>query len=96
MANISLVGHHHACPATTGTTPHVGGPISSGNSALTINGIPAALVGDVCTCKAGGPDTIVSGSSLLTVNGIPVAKVGSKTSHGGVVVQGDSALKVTS
>jgi len=96
MANVSLIGHHHTCPARTGHTSHVGGPIVSGNSALTVNGIPAALVGDTCTCAAGGPDAIVSGSSMLTVNGIPVAKVGSSTSHGGVVVQGDSALTVSS
>jgi uncharacterized Zn-binding protein involved in type VI secretion len=95
MANISLVGHHHTCPAKTGKTPHVGGPIVSGNSALTVNGIPVALVGDSCTCAAGGPDVIVSGTSALTINGIPAAKVGSSTAHGGKVVQGDGALTVS-
>jgi uncharacterized Zn-binding protein involved in type VI secretion len=95
MPRISLLGHDHTCPAKTGRTPHVGGPIVSGNAALTVNGIPAALVGDTCTCKAGGPDTIVSGTSALTVNGIPAAHVGSSTAHGGVVVQGDAALTVS-
>jgi uncharacterized Zn-binding protein involved in type VI secretion len=95
MANISLVGHNHTCPAYSGNTAHVGGPITSGNSALTVNGIPVALVGDTCSCEAGGPDTIISGTSALTINGIPAAMVGSSTAHGGQVVQGDSALTVS-
>jgi uncharacterized Zn-binding protein involved in type VI secretion len=95
MANVSLMGHHHTCPAVTVFVPHVGGPIASGNPSLTVNGIPVALVGDTCICAAGGPDTIISGSSMLTVNGIPVAKVGSTTSHGGMIVQGDSGLTVS-
>jgi len=95
MPSISLLGHQHTCPAKCGKTPHVGGPISSGNSACTVNGIPIALVGDTCTCACGGPDSITSGSSALTINGIPAAMVGSSTAHGGVVVQGDGALTVS-
>jgi len=94
MPNIALLGHHHTCPAKTGKTPHVGGPIASGNAALTVNGIPAALVGDTCTCAAGGPDAIVSGTSALTINGIPAALTGSSTAHGGVIVEGDPSLTV--
>ena len=96
MSSISLLGHNHTCPATTGNTPHVGGPIVSGNAAFTVNGIPVALVGDTCTCAAGGPDTITSGTSALTINGIPAAHIGSSTAHGGVIVQGDAALTVSS
>ena len=95
MANISLVGHNHTCPEKCGNTPHVGGPITSGNSACTVNGIPVALIGDLCACGCGTPDTIVSGTSALTINGIPVAMTGSSTAHGGVVIEGDSALTVS-
>lgn len=94
MPSIALVGHHHTCPARTHKTPHVGGPISSGNAAMTVNGVPVALVGDTCTCNVGGPDVIVSGNAAMTVNGIPVAQVGSTTAHGGVIVEGDSALQI--
>ncbi len=94
MANISLIGHNHTCPAKCGKTPHVGGPITSGNNACTVNGIPVALVGDQCACGCGTPDIITSGTSALTINGIPVATVGSSTAHGGIVVEGDGALTV--
>ena len=87
MANIALIGHEHSCPL------HVGGPILTGDATLTVNGIPAALVGDTCTCM-GGSDTIVSGTSKLTVNGKQAALVGSKTAHGGTIIEGDSLLTV--
>lgn len=95
MPNVALLGHHHTCPAFEGKTPHVGGPINSGQGACTVNGIPVAVVGDTCTCEAGGPDIIVSGHASFTINGKPVAIVGSATAHGGVIVQGDSNLTIS-
>jgi len=95
MPNISLVGHNHTCPMYAGKKPHVGGPVSSGQSACTVNGVPVAVVGDSCTCKRGGPDKIVSGHSAVTINGKPVSIVGSATAHGGVVVQGDASFTVS-
>ena len=92
MAQISLVGHNHVCPAKCGNVPHVGGPITTGNALCTINGAPVALVGDQCSCACGEPDTIVSGSSSMTINGVPVATTDSTTAHGGKIIQGDSAL----
>jgi len=94
MPAISLIGHYHSCPAYSGKTPHKGGPILTGNSACTVNGIPVATVGSQCACEAGGPDTITTGSPALTINGIPVAIQGSATAHGGVVVQGDPSLTI--
>jgi uncharacterized Zn-binding protein involved in type VI secretion len=95
MPNVSLLGHYHTCPKVEpGPVPHVGGPITSGQSACTVNGKPVAVVGDTCSCQAGGPDTIVSGSASMTINGKPVAIVGSATVHGGVVVEGDPALTI--
>ncbi|MGB1311553.1 MAG: PAAR domain-containing protein [Leucothrix sp.] len=94
MPNVSLVGHHHTCPAKQGKAPHVGGAINSGQSACTVNGVPVAIVGDTCTCNVGGPDTITSGHASLTIDGIPVAIVGSSTAHGGSVVEGDANLTV--
>ena len=88
MPQVALVGHNHTCPLYG----HGGGPINSGQSSCTINGVPVAVVGDTCTCK--GTDTIVSGHASVTINGKPVAIVGSATAHGGVIVQGDSAFTV--
>mgnify|MGYP000020582006 CR=1 FL=1 len=95
MPNISLLGHHHTCPKVEpGPVPHVGGPVTSGQSPCTVNGKPVAVVGDPCACQAGGSDTIVSGSASMTINGKPVALIGSATAHGGVLVEGDSALTI--
>lgn len=95
MPNVSLIGHHHTCPKNEpGPTPHVGGPISSGQSPCTVNGVPVAVIGDQCTCEVGGPDTIVSGNSAITIDGIPVALIGSDTAHGGKVIEGDAALTI--
>lgn len=95
MTNVSLIDHHHTCPKNEpGPTPHVGGPIISGQSPCTVDGVPVAVVGDKCSCEAGGPDTIVSGSSAMTIDGQPVAWVGSDTAHGGKVVEGVAALTI--
>ena len=96
MPHIALVGHHHTCPKVEpGPVPHVGGPINSGQGSCIVNGKPVAVVGDACTCQAGGPDKIVSGAANMTINGKPVAIVGSSTAHGGVIVEGDPALSTT-
>ena len=96
MPHIALVGHHHTCPKVApGPVPHVGGPVNSGQALCTVNGKPVAVVGDTCTCQAGGPDKIVSGAANMTINGKPVAIVGSSTAHGGVMVEGDPALHTT-
>ena len=77
MPNVSLVGHHHTCPKVEpGPVPRVGGAITSGQSACTVNGVPVAIVGDSCACAVGGPDTITSGAAAMTINGTPVAITG--------------------
>ena len=91
---VSLKGHYHACPMFAGNTPHVGGGISEGDQGFTVNGVPVALQGHKCSCKVGGPDTLVQGAPGLTVNGIPVVLQGSATAHGGVVLEGDPAVTV--
>lgn len=93
MAKVALHGHDHTCPQPG----HVGGKIvvTDGNRP-TINGMPIALVGDKCYCENDKllTDTIVTGSSRFTVNGIPVAITGSKTSHGGIVIEGHDNLTI--
>lgn len=92
---VALKGHNHVCPLVDpGPKPHVGGPISRcQQSFVTFNGIPLALVGDKLTCVgSSSEDSVASGSSCVTINAIPVARIGDPTSHGGVIVEGESGL----
>ena len=49
--------------------------------------MPAARVGDLCTC-VGPIDTIVKGSATVFIGGSPAARIGDNTAHGGVIVTG--------
>jgi len=81
----------HTCPMQTPGTPpvpHVGGPIlPPGSPTILIGGLPAARVGDMCTC-VGPPDSIIMGSVTVLIGGMPAARMGDSTSHGGVIVAG--------
>ncbi|MCL4483602.1 MAG: PAAR domain-containing protein, partial [Bacteroidetes bacterium] len=61
----------HVCPMVNGTVPHVGGPIlPPGAPTVLIGGLPAATVGDMCTCT-GPPDSIAMGSTTVMIGGKP-------------------------
>ncbi|NHF58028.1 type VI secretion protein [Flavobacteriaceae bacterium TP-CH-4] len=79
----------HVCPMVNpGGVPHVGGPIlPPGAATVLIGGMPAARVGDMCTC-VGPPDTIIAGSSTVMIGGMPAARMGDSTAHGGTIVAG--------
>ena len=81
----------HTCPMQTPgvpPVPHVGGPIvGPGAPTVLIAGMPAAVLGDMCTC-VGPPDSIVKGSATVLINGKPAARMGDTTAHGGSIVVG--------
>jgi uncharacterized Zn-binding protein involved in type VI secretion len=78
----------HICPMFNGPSPHIGGPIMPpGTVNVLIGGLPAACLGDQCTC-AGPPDVIVNGSASVLVGGKPVARMGDPTAHGGSIIIG--------
>jgi len=78
----------HVCPMVTGVVPHVGGPvIPPGCVTVLIGSLPAARVGDLCTC-VGPPDPIILGSTTVLIGGMPAARMGDATAHGGVIVAG--------
>lgn len=81
----------HTCPmATPGTPPipHVGGPVvGPGMPTVLIGNMPAAVMGDICTC-VGPPDTIAKGSVTVLIGGKPAARMGDLTVHGGTIVAG--------
>ena len=88
------VGDMHVCPMTTGTVPHVGGPVSPpGTATVLIGGMPAAKVGDMLICT-GPPDSIVAGSSTVMIGGMPAARLGDSTAHGGSIVVGDPTVLI--
>ena len=82
----------HTCPMQTpafpSPIPHVGGPITGpGVPIVLIGSLPAAVMGDMCTC-VGPPDSIVKGSATVMIGGKPAARMGDTTAHGGVITVG--------
>ena len=94
MPPAARVTDMHTCPMVTVLVPHVGGPIlPPGCPTVLIGGMPAARVGDMCTC-VGPPSTIIPpGCPTVLIGGMPAARVGDQTAHGGVIV-GPGALTV--
>lgn len=84
----------HVCPMTTGPVPHVGGPIlGPGVPNVLIAGMPAAVIGDMCTC-VGPPDIIIMGSATVLIGGKPAARMGDSTAHGGSIVLGAPTVMI--
>jgi uncharacterized Zn-binding protein involved in type VI secretion len=85
----------HTCPMFNGPVPHVGGPIlPPGGITVLIAGMPAARVGDMCTC-VGPPDPIIMGSMTVKIGGMPAARMGDSTAHGGVIVMGAPTVMIS-
>ena len=68
--------------------PHVGGPITGpGVPTVLIGKLPAAVMGDMCTC-VGPPDSVIKGSATVMIGGMPAARMGDTCAHGGSIVLG--------
>ncbi len=94
MKPAARVTDMHTCPAVTGNTPHVGGPIlPAGEPTVLIGGMPAARVGDKALCT-GPPDSIVAGSGTVMIGGAPAARMGDTTAHGGVITKGEPTVLI--
>jgi uncharacterized Zn-binding protein involved in type VI secretion len=91
MPPAARVSDMHLCPEVTPglpPIPHVGGPIMPpGAPKVLIGGLPAAVVGGMCTC-VGPPDSIIKGSATVMIGGMPAARIGDSTAHGGTIVLG--------
>lgn len=93
---VATIGSMHICPMVTGTTPHVGGPISGpGNPGILIDGTPIAVMGDMSVCT-GPPDVIVTGCPGVLADGVPIVTETCMTAHGGVVSTGVPGVTVSS
>lgn len=94
MPAAARIGDMHVCPMTTGTVPHVGGPVINAAAAtVLIEGLPAATLGDILSCS-GPPDTIVKGSATVMIGGKPAARMGDNTAHGGTLVAGAATVVI--
>jgi uncharacterized Zn-binding protein involved in type VI secretion len=88
MAFAARITDMHVCPLVNGVVPHVGGPVlPPGAVTVMIGGLPAARVGDLCTC-VGPPDSILLGSTTVLIGGMPAARMGDTTAHGGSIIIG--------
>jgi len=88
MPPAARIGDMHTCPMVNpGPTPHVGGPIVTGEPTVLICGSPAARVGDTAIC-IGPPDTIAQGEPSVLIGYRPASRIGDMTAHGGVIVAG--------
>ncbi len=89
MPPAARLGDNHICPMQTPAVvpiPHVGGPIMGpGVPNVMIEGMPAAVVGDVCLC-VGPPSAIMKGSAGVLIAGRAAARVGDPTMHGGNIL----------
>jgi uncharacterized Zn-binding protein involved in type VI secretion len=89
MPPAARLNDYHICPMQTPAVvpiPHVGGLITGpGVPNVLIEGMPAAVLGDVCIC-VGPPATIVKGSTSVLISGRPAARVGDQTLHGGNIL----------
>lgn len=85
----------HVCPMQNpGPVPHVGGPVvGPGAITVLIGGLPAAVMGDLCTCT-GPPDSIVLGSTTVMIGGKPAARLGDTTAHGGSITLGEFTVLI--
>ncbi len=80
----------HVCPMQTPAVvpiPHVGGPILPMPSTVLIGNLPAATLGQMCTC-VGPPDTIIKGSATVLFGNMPAARMTDTTAHGGTIILG--------
>jgi uncharacterized Zn-binding protein involved in type VI secretion len=94
MPFAARVSDMHLCPMITGLVPHVGGPVlPAGCPTVLIGSLPAARVGDMCTCT-GPPDTIAAGSGTVMIGGSPAARMGDSTVHGGVIIIGCPTVNI--
>lgn len=74
----------HGCPGC----PHldVRGPVQTGSPTVTVDGRPAARVGDTGThasCCGSNTFTITGGDTSVMIDGRPAARIGSTTAHCG-------------
>jgi uncharacterized Zn-binding protein involved in type VI secretion len=95
MPAAARAGDNHTCPLVNPNgSPHTGGPvIPPGVPTVLIGGMPAAVMGDMCTC-AGPPDSITKASATVLIGGKGAARQGDLTAHGGSITAGCATVTI--
>nr|WP_281255429.1 PAAR domain-containing protein [Cystobacter ferrugineus] len=76
-----------------GPTPHVGGPIVTGENTVLIEGRLASRIGDESLCTGvGAKAKIGSGSPTVIIGGQKAARLGDTLCHGGQIVSGAATV----
>jgi uncharacterized Zn-binding protein involved in type VI secretion len=77
-------GDKHDCPEEE-PKDHGKGSIIEGSPNVTIEGMPAARVGDKIECEDGSTTPIADNGSCLLINGKKAARIGDKSDHDGEI-----------
>ncbi|MEO0470735.1 MAG: PAAR domain-containing protein [Bacteroidota bacterium] len=86
---VVILKSQHTCPMYDGSTPHVGGPCSSGSGSVFIEGSAVVRVGDTATCSSPSQPIIQTGAKTVYIDGqLAAIAPGSLTNHGGTIIQG--------
>lgn len=93
MPNAARIGDMHTCPMVTGTQPHVGGPICTGEPTVSTCFMYQARVTDQAICL-GPTDVITKGSLTVIVTKMQAARIKDATVHGGVIVTGAPTVTI--
>jgi len=82
------VSDQHICPMTSGTVPHVGGPVlPPGEPTVQIGSLPSARLGDPALC-VGPMDLISSASRSVVIGSKAAARLSDHCQHGGTIITG--------
>jgi uncharacterized Zn-binding protein involved in type VI secretion len=96
MYPAARLGDNHTCPMLNpDESPHTGGRIVEGYETVLIADAPAARCGDQATC-VGPTDVIVTGNDSVLIAHRPAAALGDQTTHGGVIVEGETSVLIGS
>lgn len=94
MPPAARVSDNHTCPMLNpDESPHVGGPIVTGEATVQVGFLPAARLGDMAIC-IGPPDAIAKGSATVLIGYMPAARIGDPTVHGGSIVAGCTTVLI--
>lgn len=83
-AAVCCQGDYQACPAASGSKPHIGSSLDHSSETVFINGNGMVRHGDQTTCH-GEPNQVISHTHDILVDGQPIAHTLSSMQHGGVL-----------
>ncbi|WP_437927540.1 PAAR domain-containing protein [Sorangium sp. So ce291] len=96
MPAAARISDAHTCPKVEpGPIPHVGGPVSTGETTVLIGFMPTARAGDTAVC-IGPPDAIKDGEPTVLIGNKPAARIGDSTTHGGIIISGCPSVNIGS